>query len=120
MPALLFGVEWALDDRSEKNKLCHAYNRACSKIYSSYDNNIIKFCRYISGYIPFEYIIDERKSPFARSILDCKHVQLSRLFCCFNTNMTLFEKKVFVIMIIRIQLKPKLDNTLKIHFLLSV
>jgi len=35
VPALLFGTEAALDEQSEIKKLCFAYNRAWSKIFST-------------------------------------------------------------------------------------
>jgi len=113
LPALLFGAEAAMDDKAETTKLCKAYNRACAKIFSTYDSNIIKCCQYFNGYIPLELAIDQRKILFAFSILKHTDVRLGQIFSCFDVDMFYLKIMVCCSVIIQKPLGLKLFKTLK-------
>ena len=46
VPLLSYGIESLNIRQSDYNSLDAAYNAAFAKIFSTYDNNIIKHCQY--------------------------------------------------------------------------
>jgi exonuclease III len=83
IPTLIFGTEIMGATFTEKNKLCNAFNRCCMKIFSTFNNSIIRVCQYFSGILPLEFQLDIKRINFLNSLDFHPNVELRRLFSCF-------------------------------------
>jgi hypothetical protein len=82
VPVLTFGVEALCLSKSEKQSLDHPWNRTFMKIYSTFDNRIIKQCQYYGGFLPTSLSIDLKCCEFLRKIPLTKNTLL-----CLVTDM---------------------------------
>ena len=72
VPLLSYGIESLNTRQSDYNYLDAAYNAAFSKIFSTYDKNIIKYCQYYSYKLPYSLTIGIRRLNFLVSLSKIK------------------------------------------------
>ena len=68
IPILLYGLECIELNKSSISSLENAYSQIYSKLFYSYDKNIIKNCQYHFGQLPIELKIINRKFNFLTKI----------------------------------------------------
>ena len=67
-PALLYGVETGCLGSVQIDKLDYAYNSIFTKIFNTFDREVIKLCQYYTGHMPLGYTIDLRCLQFFNAI----------------------------------------------------
>ena len=86
IPILAYGMESISINRSAYNSLESAYSAAFSKIFNSFDKNIIKQCQFYCGSLPFSDTIDLRKLSFLRGLKTVDNLILNTLYCMQEKN----------------------------------
>ena len=64
IPILSYGVESFDIRQADYNYIDNAYNAAFAKIFSSFDNNVIRGCQYYCGALPLNLRIDVKRLKF--------------------------------------------------------
>lgn len=80
VPLLTYGIEAFNVNNSAYNVLESAYSAAFSKIFNSYDKNVIKQCQFFCNTSPLCDIIDNKRLKFYHGISKTKNVSLRILF----------------------------------------
>ena len=60
LPVLLYGVESVALNRAELTRLAHPMQTVFTKIFKTYNKDILNQCHYFMGCLPVNYIADER------------------------------------------------------------
>ena len=79
MPILLYGLECVDLPKSTLRSIENAYNQVYSKLFYTYDNLILKQCKFYMGYLPMELKIANRKLNFLSKISSASNLSCSML-----------------------------------------
>ena len=79
-PLLTFGMEAIFLSKSDLNSIKAAFTAGWSKIFGSFDHNVIYNCLYYCNVLPIEFCIDQRKLSFLDQIASSDHIGLLNLF----------------------------------------
>ena len=63
-PVLLYGLESCSLSVSQIEKLAHPFNSVYTKLFSTFDKNVISLCQFYTGYLPLQYMLDLRMIRF--------------------------------------------------------
>lgn len=66
---LLYGISATTLNESEIKSFSHAYNSVFAKIFNSYDNNVLSFCQFYSGYLNFNVLYDLHRYTFLTKLI---------------------------------------------------
>ena len=91
-PTLLYGIEIFSEDKTEKNKMQHTFERAGMKIFSTFDKNVLANCLFYSGILPLNFQCELKRLLFLKRIFECKNNALRQILNCFSANDDLFVK----------------------------
>ena len=84
LPILMYGIE-ALEINTKLMKsLDNAYCAIFSKLFGSYDQNVIQHCQFYSYWLPLNLLIDERKLNFYYKLLTVKNDAVNFLFAKYE------------------------------------
>ena len=56
-------------NESEIKSFSHAYNSVFANIFNSYDNNVLSFCQFYSGYLNFNVLYDLHRYTFLTKLI---------------------------------------------------
>ena len=59
-PVLSYGLESCSLSVSQIEKLAHPFNLVYTKLFSTFDKNVISLCQFDTGYLPLQYMLDLR------------------------------------------------------------
>ena len=80
LPVITYGLDAINVSARDMQRLNLAYTRSFMKIFSSYDNLVIKQCQYYSGCLPLNYIVNLRKFNFLSNVCDCLDNEMLAIF----------------------------------------
>jgi len=76
-PVLLYGLEAVTLNKTERTRLNNPFNMVFSKLFGTFNKEIIKSCQYYCGYLPFDLLLDMKILRFLKKISG---------FCVYNFN----------------------------------
>jgi len=79
-PVLLYGLEAVTLNKTERTRLNNPFNMVFTKLFGTFNKEIIKSCQYYCGYLPFDLLLDMKILRFLKKIFG---------FCVYN--MSLFS-----------------------------
>ena len=71
LPILLYGIEALSLSNSQIASLEHTWNRAVFKIFSTFDDQIIKQCLFYGDHLPVSHLYAIHKMNFSKKTSDC-------------------------------------------------
>lgn len=80
VPFLLYAVESTSLTATEKLRLASPFKRLFSRLFNSFDAQTIAYCQYYTGYLPLEFVIDQRRLKFLNNICNLNNVVIQSLF----------------------------------------
>jgi hypothetical protein len=78
-PMLLYGIEAMNLTKTEKQLVSSPFNRLFSRLFKSFDKNVIRCCQFYTSYLPLSYIIDLRRLNFCLKIKSCSNTLMRLL-----------------------------------------
>ena len=82
IPMLLYGVDVMNLTKTEKQRLSSPFDRMFSRLFKTFDKNVIRYCQYYTSHLPLSYTIDLRRCRFLFKLRTCNN-DLMRLL--YNT-----------------------------------
>ena len=73
VPVLLYSVDSIICNKSVIDKMENAYSQVFSKIFKTYDKNVLKQCQYFMNRLPVELKVVCRKINFLKDIQSSKN-----------------------------------------------
>ena len=74
----MYGMEALPVSSTDMQLLNLSYSRAFMKIFSSYDNYVIKQCQFFTGCLPIHYLHDLRRTKFLLKLIENENELLRR------------------------------------------
>ena len=71
---LLYGISATTLTQCELKSFCHAYNSVFSKLFNSFDKDIITSCQYYCGYLSFDKLYEMYRYSFLLKLLNKKDI----------------------------------------------
>ena len=68
-----------------KIKTDSSFTRLFSKVFSTFNSNIVAYCQYYTGHLPLQYIIDLRCFKFLSNLVSIENIILNVLFSLNGT-----------------------------------
>ena len=68
VPVLTYGIEAFCLNNSHRQSMDHPWNRSIMKVYSTFNNNIVRECQYYGGFLPVSFTIDIRRISFINKL----------------------------------------------------
>ena len=69
VPNLIYGISAATLTTQEIKSLSYAYNSVFTKMFNTFDKNVIYCCQFYSGYLCFNMLYDLHRYMFLRNLL---------------------------------------------------
>ena len=76
VPLLLYSVDSTSLTLVEKRRLASPIKRLFSRLFNTFDAQTIAYCHYYTGYLPLEYVIDQRRMAFLQKLCNLNNVVL--------------------------------------------
>ena len=93
LPILLYGAESLLWNQRTLNSIENACSQAFTKIFRTFDKDVIEYCQLLMGYLPIKFLLDYRKLCYLTNI---DEMRVQPIYCCLCANdnelITLFNK----------------------------
>jgi len=80
VPYLLYSVESTSLTMTEKLRLASPFKSLFSRLFNTYDAQTIAYCQYYTGYLPLEFVIDQRRLKFLSNMCNLNNVVIQSLF----------------------------------------
>ena len=73
IPMLLYGVDVMNLTKTEKQRLSSPFDRMFSRLFKTFDKNVIRYCQYYTSHLPLSYTIDLRRCRFLFKLRTCNN-----------------------------------------------
>ena len=73
IPMLLYGVDVMNLTKTEKQRLSSPFDRMFSRLFKTFDKNVIRYCQYYTSHLPLSYTIDLRRCRFLYIVIICNN-----------------------------------------------
>jgi hypothetical protein len=83
-PVLLYGFDMGCLSRAQVNKLNFPFSAVFGKVFSTFDNNVIKLCQYYCGQMPLAYVLDLQYLNFLDRLRFSTKSPAAHLFNCIG------------------------------------
>ncbi len=80
IPMLLYGVDVMNLTKTEKQRLSSPFDRMFSRLFKTFDKNVIRYCQYYTSYLPLSYTIDLRRCRFLVNLRKCNNDLMRLLY----------------------------------------
>jgi len=94
-PVLLYGLDTGCLSKAQINRLNYPFSSVFTKLFSTFNKNIIIQCQYYTGYLPLKYILDLRFLNFVTGLNNAMHSPAYILFKMFGEKELLSVANVY-------------------------